>query len=88
MNFLKHSGFDYSFSFCKIFWCLENSQITIKITYRMANRLDGLPKSYSFTYADFIHEVIFKKIPIKAMYRMVLSGKMSEFSKGSKKDSI
>lgn len=44
--------------------------------------IDRLPKGYVFTYADFTTEVNKKEAVIKALNRMVESGKLSKLSKG------
>jgi hypothetical protein len=44
--------------------------------------IDRLPKGYVFTYADFTHEVSKKEAVIKALNRMVASGKIAKLSKG------
>jgi hypothetical protein len=44
--------------------------------------LNRLPKGYVFTYADFITEVNQKEAVIKALNRMVASGKIAKLSKG------
>ncbi len=44
--------------------------------------IDRLPKGYVFTYADFITEVNKKEAIIKALNRMVASGKIAKLSKG------
>lgn len=44
--------------------------------------IDRLPKGYVFTYADFTTEVDKKEAVIKALNRMVESGKIAKLSKG------
>jgi hypothetical protein len=44
--------------------------------------IDRLPKGYVFTYADFSTEVNQKEAVIKALNRMVASGKIAKLSKG------
>jgi hypothetical protein len=44
--------------------------------------IDRLPKGYVFTYTDLITEVNKKEAVIKALNRMVESGKISKLSKG------
>lgn len=44
--------------------------------------IDRLPKGYVFTYADFISEVSKKEAIIKALNRMVASGKIMKLAKG------
>jgi Family of unknown function (DUF6088) len=48
----------------------------------IALTIDRLPKGYVFTYADFIAEVNKKEAIIKALNRMVESGKIAKLSKG------
>jgi len=54
----------------------------MKITDNIANIIDRLPKGYVFTYSDFIEEVNQKEAIIKALNRMVASGKIAKLSKG------
>lgn len=54
----------------------------MKTTEYIAFNIDRLPKGYVFTYADFITEVNQKEAIIKALNRMVASGKIAKFSKG------
>lgn len=44
--------------------------------------IDRLPKGYVFTYADFITEVNKKEAIIKALNRMVATGKIMKLAKG------
>ncbi len=44
--------------------------------------VDRLPKGYVFTYADFVNEVNKREAIIKALNRLVASGKISKLSKG------
>lgn len=44
--------------------------------------IDRFPKGYVFTYADFTTEVNQKEAVIKALNRMVASGKIAKLSKG------
>lgn len=44
--------------------------------------IDRFPKGYVFTYADFTTEVSQKEAVIKALNRMVASGKIAKLSKG------
>jgi hypothetical protein len=46
------------------------------------NTIDRLPKGYVFTYDDFVDEVNKKEATIKALNRMVVSGKIAKLSKG------
>jgi hypothetical protein len=54
----------------------------MKVTDYISNTIDRLPKGYVFTYADFITEVNKKEAVIKALNRMVDSGKIAKLSKG------
>ncbi len=54
----------------------------MKVSDYIAATLDRLPKGYVFTYADFITDVNKKEAVIKALNRMVLSGKIAKLSKG------
>ncbi|MBK3516200.1 DUF6088 family protein [Carboxylicivirga marina] len=54
----------------------------MKTTEYIANTIDRLPKGYIFTYADFITEVNKREAIIKALNRMVVSGKIAKLSKG------
>ena len=54
----------------------------MKITEYISNSIDRLPKGYVFTYATFINEVKNKEAVIKALNRMVASGKIAKLSKG------
>lgn len=65
----------------------------MKITEYITNSINRLPKGYIFTYADFIDNVInssqkpkslsiSKEAIIKALNRMVASGKIAKLSKG------
>lgn len=54
----------------------------MKITEYIALTIDRLPKGYVFTYADFTTEVNKKEAVIKALNRMVQSGKIAKLSKG------
>lgn len=51
-------------------------------TEYIAFTIDRLPKGYVFTYADFITEVNKKEAVIKALNRMVASGKIAKLAKG------
>ncbi len=48
----------------------------------IAFTIDRLPKGYVFTYADLITEVNKKEAVIKALNRMVKSGKIAKLAKG------
>jgi hypothetical protein len=48
----------------------------------IAFTIDRLPNGYVFTYADFITEVSSKEAIIKALNRLVKSGKIAKLSKG------
>ena len=54
----------------------------MKIVEYITFTIDRLPKGYIFTYADFIAEVNKKEAVIKALNRMVESGKIAKLSKG------
>lgn len=54
----------------------------MKITEYIASTIDRLPKGYVFTYANFITEVNRKEAVIKALNRMVASGKIAKLAKG------
>lgn len=56
--------------------------VHMKITEYIALKIDRLPKGYVFTYDDFITEVNKKEATIKALNRMVASGKISKLAKG------
>ncbi len=54
----------------------------MKTSEYIAFTIDRLPKGYVFTYADFTTEVSQKEAVIKALNRMVVSGKITKLSKG------
>ncbi len=54
----------------------------MKTTDYIAFAIDRLPKGYVFTYVDFTTEVNQKETVIKALNRMVVSGKIAKLSKG------
>jgi len=54
----------------------------MKIAEYISFTIDRLPKGYVFTYADFTTEVNQKEAVIKALNRMVASGKIAKLSKG------
>lgn len=54
----------------------------MKVSEYIAFTIDRLPKGYVFTYADFMTEVNKKEAVIKALNRMVESGKIAKLSKG------
>mgnify|MGYP003495765589 CR=1 FL=1 len=54
----------------------------MKTTDYIAVTIDRLPKGYVFTYADFTTEVNKKEAVIKALNRMVVSGKIAKLAKG------
>jgi len=54
----------------------------MKVSDYIATTIDRLPKGYVFTYADFVTEVNKKEAVIKALNRMVISGKIAKLSKG------
>jgi hypothetical protein len=54
----------------------------MKTTDYIVFTIDRLPKGYVFTYDDFTTEVNQKEAAIKALNRMVASGKIAKLSKG------
>ncbi|GAB3732294.1 DUF6088 family protein [Spirosoma lituiforme] len=54
----------------------------MKTSDYIAVTIDRFPKGYVFTYADFSTEVSQKEAVIKALNRMVQSGKIGKLSKG------
>ena len=54
----------------------------MKTSERIEFTIDRLPKGYVFTYIDFTTEVNQKEAVIKALNRMVASGKIAKLSKG------
>lgn len=54
----------------------------MKVVDYIASKIERLPKGYVFTYADFIEEVNKREAVIKALNRMVESGKIAKLSKG------
>lgn len=54
----------------------------MKTTDYISLTIDRFPKGYVFTYADFTIEVKQKEAVIKALNRMVASGKIAKLSKG------
>ena len=54
----------------------------MKVSDYIATTIDRLPKGYIFTYADFVTEMNKKEAVIKALNRMVVSGKIAKLSKG------
>ena len=54
----------------------------MKVSEYIAFSIDRLPKGYVFTYSDFTSEVNKKEAVIKALNRMVESGKISKLAKG------
>lgn len=54
----------------------------MKTSEYISLKIDRLPKGYVFTYADFSTEVNQKEAVIKALNRMVASGKIAKLSKG------
>lgn len=61
---------------------IYGSLFSMKITDYIVNRIDRLPKGYVFTYNDFMGEVENREAVIKALNRMILSGRISKLSKG------
>lgn len=56
--------------------------VLMKTAEYIAFTIDRFPKGYVFTYADFSVEVSQKQAAIKALNRMVASGKIAKLSKG------
>lgn len=54
----------------------------MQVTEYIRNTIDRLPNGYVFTYEDFGTEVNRKEAIIKALNRMVYSGKIEKLSKG------
>ena len=54
----------------------------MNISENIRNRIDRLPKGYIFTYEDFDVDVKNKEAIVKALNRMVESGKISKLAKG------
>lgn len=54
----------------------------MKVSEYISLTIDRFPKGYVFTYADFYTEVTKKEAVIKALNRMVESGKLAKLSKG------
>ena len=54
----------------------------MKTAEYIASNIDRLPKGYVFTYTDFNIEVNQKEAVMKALNRMVVSGKIAKLSKG------
>jgi hypothetical protein len=54
----------------------------MKTTEYIGVTIDRLPKGYVFTYDDFTTEVNKKEAVIKALNRMVVSGKIAKLAKG------
>jgi len=61
------------------FYCKFN---VMKVSDYVSNRIDRLPKGYVFTYMEFITDVNKREAVIKALNRLVLSGKIVKLSKG------
>lgn len=55
---------------------------TMNTTEYKISTIDRLPKGYVFTYKDFISKVNKKEAVIKALNRMVASGKIKKIAKG------
>jgi len=54
----------------------------MNVTDYITNKIERLPKGYVFTYADFTTEVDKKEAIIKALNRMVASGRLVKLSRG------
>lgn len=63
-----------------MYLCLR--RIAMKTTEYIASIIDRLPKGYVFTYIDFTTAVNKKEAIIKALNRMVTSGKIAKLAKG------
>jgi len=50
----------------------------MKVVDYITSKIERLPKGYVFTYADFIEEVDKREAVIKALNRMVVSGKIAK----------
>lgn len=59
-----------------------NKNIVLNVTEYIRNTVDRLPKGYVFTYEDFDVDVSKKEAIIKALNRMVNSGRIEKLSKG------
>jgi hypothetical protein len=59
-----------------------NKQNILKVTEYIRNTIDRLPRGYVFTYEDFDVDVNKREAIIKALNRMVNSGKIEKLSKG------
>ncbi|WP_064198421.1 MULTISPECIES: DUF6088 family protein [Emticicia] len=54
----------------------------MKTTEYIGQKIERLPKGYVFTYKDFLSALNNKEAIIKALNRMVISGKIAKLSKG------
>lgn len=54
----------------------------MKITDKITNQIDKLPKGHIFTYADVMTNGAEEQAVIKALNRMVIAGKLTKLSKG------
>lgn len=54
----------------------------MKVSDYIRNKIERLPKSYVFTYEDFITEVNKKEAVIKCLNRLAASGKITKVAKG------
>lgn len=54
----------------------------MKTTDFLANQIEKLPKGYIFAYSDFMKQPEQKEAIIKALNRMIASGKLAKLSKG------
>jgi hypothetical protein len=54
----------------------------MKVSDNISNTIDRLPTDYIFTFSDFNIQVDNKNAVVKALNRMVASGKISKLSKG------
>lgn len=54
----------------------------MKVSEKIANKIERLPTDYIFTYTDFDIDVRRKDAAVKALNRMTAAGKISKLSKG------
>lgn len=54
----------------------------MKVTEYIENKICRLPKGYIFTYSDLVSEAEKREAAIKALNRMVVSGKIAKLAKG------
>lgn len=71
--------------FCPVFYKINWTSPylwQVNSTNYIVEIINRLPKGYVFTYADFITDANRKEAIIKALNRLVASGKIAKFSKG------